>query len=76
LIIRINPADKFFAEFIRKYAKNYKVIANNSEKRLLYHDQEYYKLGLGNPVPISAEHGQGLADLYDEIAEKIDIEED
>jgi GTPase len=75
LIIRINPADKFFAEFIRKYAKNYKVIANNSEKRF-NHYQEYYKLGLGNPVPISAEHGQGLADLYDEIAEKIDIEED
>ena len=70
----ITPADKFFAEFIRKYAKNYIVIANKSEKRF-NHDQEYYKLGFGNPVPISAEHGQGLADLYDAIAEKIDTEE-
>ena len=26
-------------------------------------------------MPISAEHGQGLADLYDAIAEKIDTEE-
>ena len=70
----ITPADKFFAEFIRKYAKNHIVIANKSEKRF-NHDQEYYKLGFGDPVPISAEHGQGLADLYDAIAEKIDTEE-
>ena len=35
----ITPADKFFAEFIRKYAKNYIVIANKSEKRF-NHDQE------------------------------------
>ena len=70
----ITPADKFFAEFIRKYNKNHIVIANKSEKQF-NHDKEYYRIGFGVPVPISAEHGQGLADLYDAIAEKIDIED-
>jgi GTP-binding protein len=70
----ITPADKFFANFIRKYAKNYIVIANKSEKRFV-HDKEFYTLGFGDPVPISAEHGQGLADLYDAIAAKIDTED-
>ena len=31
----------------------------------------FYRLGFGTPVPVSAEHGQGLADLYDAIAAKI-----
>ncbi|GAB4163243.1 MAG: ribosome biogenesis GTPase Der [Rickettsiaceae bacterium] len=69
----ITPADKFFAEFVRKYSKNHIVIANKSEKKF-NHDKEYYKLGFGDPVPISAEHGQGLADLYDAIAAKVDID--
>jgi GTP-binding protein len=28
---------------------------------------EAYELGLGDPIPISAEHGEGLSDLYDAI---------
>lgn len=72
--IGLTPDDKFFAEFIRKYSKNHIVIANKSEKQF-NHDREYYKLGFGSPVPISAEHGQGMADLYDAIAEKLDTDE-
>jgi GTP-binding protein len=32
---------------------------------------EAYDLGLGEPVPLSAEHGEGLADLYDAIREAL-----
>ncbi len=70
----ITPADKFFADFVRKYSKKQIVIANKSEKQFI-HDKAYYKLGFGVPVPISAEHGQGMADLYEAIAEQIDTEE-
>ena len=70
----ITPSDKFFAEFVRKYSKKQILIANKSEKQFV-HDQAYYKLGFGTPVPISAEHGQGLADLYDAIVEQIDTDE-
>jgi len=72
--IGVTPADKFFAELVRKYAKKHILIANKSEKQFI-HDQAYYKLGFGTPVPISAEHGQGMADLYDAIAEQIDTED-
>lgn len=70
----ITPADKFFAEFARKNSKNHILIANKSEKKF-NHDKAYYKIGFGTPIPISAEHGQGLADLYDAIAEKINTED-
>ncbi|MGC0371704.1 MAG: hypothetical protein DGJ47_000403 [Rickettsiaceae bacterium] len=70
----ITPTDRFFAEMIRKNNKNYIVIANKSESKFDY-DKEYHKLGFGTPVPISAEHGQGMADLYDAIVEKVDFTE-
>lgn len=69
----VTPDDKFFAEFVRKYNKNHILIANKSEKQF-GHDKEYYSIGFGTPVPISAEHGQGMANLYDAIAEKLDTE--
>jgi GTP-binding protein len=70
----ITPADKFFAQFIRKYNENHIVIANKSEKRFNF-DKEFYKLGFGDPVPISAEHGQGMAYLYEAISENIDTQD-
>lgn len=70
----ITPMDKFFADFIRKNSKKQILVANKSEKQFI-HDQAYYRLGFGTPVPVSAEHGQGLADLYEAIAEQIDTEE-
>ena len=32
---------------------------------------EAYELGFGDPVPLSAEHGEGLSDLYDAICEAL-----
>jgi GTP-binding protein len=59
------PADRAFADLVRKSGKPVILIANKSEGRageagIL----EAYELGLGEPVAISAEHGEGLADLY------------
>jgi GTPase len=62
------PADHDFAELVRKSGKPAILVANKSEgvaaeaRRL-----EAYELGLGEPVAISAEHNEGLADLYDAL---------
>ena len=32
---------------------------------------EAYSLGLGDPVPISAEHGEGMADLYQAVLDAV-----
>lgn len=66
------PDDKTFAEIVRKSGKPVVLVANKAEARgaqggLL----ETWELGLGEPVPISAEHGQGLPDLRDAVVEAL-----
>ena len=59
------PADRAFADLVRRAGKPAILVANKSEGRAgdagAY---EAYGLGLGEPVALSAEHGEGLADLY------------
>ncbi|HZO47639.1 MAG TPA: ribosome biogenesis GTPase Der, partial [Xanthobacteraceae bacterium] len=44
------------------------LVANKSEGRAAQAGiGEAYALGLGDPVPVSAEHGEGLADLYEAL---------
>jgi len=59
------PADRTFADLVRRAGKPAIVVANKSEGRAAQAGLlEAYELGLGEPVAISAEHGEGLADLY------------
>src|SRR6516165_10533015 len=59
------PADRAFADLVRRSAKPVIVVANKSEGRMAEAGVlEAYELGLGEPVAISAEHGENLADLY------------
>ncbi|MGC4026970.1 MAG: ribosome biogenesis GTPase Der [Mesorhizobium sp.] len=64
----ILPDDRTFAEIVRRAGKPVILVANKSEAR--GSDAGYlelFELGLGEPVPISAEHGQGMPDLRDAI---------
>ena len=61
------PADRAFADLVRKSGKPAIVVANKSEGRAGAGVLEAYELGLGEPVAISAEHGEGLADLYEAL---------
>src|SRR5436305_14438781 len=59
------PVDHAFANLVRRSGKPAILIANKSEGRAGEAGAlEAYALGLGEPVAISAEHGEGLADLY------------
>src|SRR5262245_19228370 len=59
------PTDRAFADLVRRSGKPTIVIANKSEGAAAQAGAlEAYELGLGEPVAISAEHGEGLADLY------------
>jgi GTP-binding protein len=66
----ITPEDKVFAHLIRKNHKNYVLVANKVERDFLP-DPEYYKMGFGDPAPISAEHGMGMINLYEAFTEKL-----
>ena len=69
----VTPIDQHFAELIRKADKPVILAANKCEGRqgetALY---EAFALGLGEPVGISAEHGEGLSDLYDALVPFVD----
>jgi GTPase len=65
----ITPVDRHFAAWLRKSGKPVVLLANKAEGQgALPGVGEAYALGLGEPVPISAEHGEGLALLYERLA--------
>ncbi|MGH7030986.1 MAG: ribosome biogenesis GTPase Der [Stellaceae bacterium] len=65
----VTEADRHFADWLRRSGKAVVLVANKTEGRAtLPGVGEAYRLGLGDPVPISAEHGEGLAGLYERLA--------
>jgi len=68
----ITPADSHFAAWLRRQDRPVLLIANKAEGRQgASAALEAYSLGLGAPLAISAEHGEGLADLMGEIADRL-----
>ncbi|MGB3898703.1 MAG: ribosome biogenesis GTPase Der [Mesorhizobium sp.] len=66
------PDDKTFAGIVRKSGKPVVLIANKAEARGAQGGMlEAWELGLGEPVPFSAEHGVGLPDLRDAVVEAL-----
>lgn len=62
------PADRPFAELARRSGKPVVLVANKAEGNVgIGGAYESFSLGLGDPVPLSAEHGEGLADLYEAL---------
>ena len=61
-------SDRAFAAMVRKSGKPAILVANKSEGRAAEAGAlDAYVLGLGDPVAISAEHGEGLAGLYEAL---------
>ena len=66
------PIDRDFANLVRRSGKPTILVANKSEGRAGEAGRlEAYALGLGEPVAISAEHDEGLADLYAALREAL-----
>lgn len=62
----VTPLDAHFADWLRRVPVPVVLLANKCEGRAgLSGLAESYALGLGDPVPISAEHGEGMGELYD-----------
>ena len=79
----VTGTDRHFAAAIRRAGKPIIVLANKAESGA-GRDGAYdaFSLGLGDPIPFSAEHGEGLGELYDALLEtlppaaRIDPDED
>ena len=69
----LTPLDRHFADWLRRGSTPVVLVANKCEGRNSEAGRmEAYALGLGEPVPLSAEHNLGLSDLRDSIAEIIE----
>lgn len=66
------PDDRTFADVVRKSGKPVVLVANKAEARGAQGGMlEAWELGLGEPIPVSAEHGQGMPDLRDAVVEAL-----
>jgi GTP-binding protein len=68
----LTPADQHFAQWLRRQGRPLLLVANKAEGRnagaaVL----DAYALGLGEPLAVSAEHGEGISNLMAEIANRL-----
>ena len=72
--VGVTAADEYFADILRKRAKHVIVAANKAEGRAGESGAlEAYGLGLGEPLRLSAEHGEGMDDLYRVLVPLADV---
>ena len=67
----LTTLDTEIASIVRRYKKNTLLVVNKSEGLSSEKITEFYELGLGEPIPIAAEHGLGLDTLKEVIADLI-----
>ncbi len=68
----VTPADAHFAAWLRRQNRKVLLVANKVEGRAANSSVlDAYALGLGSPLAISAEHGEGISQLMMEIADRL-----
>jgi GTPase len=71
----VTPLDEEIGRWLRAEATPVIVVANKAEGRAGQEGAyEAYRLGLGDPVAISAEHGEGVADLFEALLPHVEHE--
>jgi GTP-binding protein len=70
-IAGLHPSDARIAEVLRDSGKPWLLVANKVDDPASTDFYEFYALGAGDPVPVSAANGKGSGDLLDAIAERL-----
>jgi len=69
----VTPGDEEIAEILRAAHKPVLVVANKiDDPRQEVHALEFHRLGLADPIPISAVHGYGTGDLLDAVVDRLE----
>ncbi len=73
----LTAGDYEVADLVRRTEKPVLLVVNKAESKVRqFNAVEFYELGLGDPYPISALHGQGIGDLLDAVVEELPIAQD
>ncbi|MDI3327383.1 MAG: ribosome biogenesis GTPase Der [Alicyclobacillaceae bacterium] len=68
----LTPTDEEIAEYLRRSGKPVVLAVNKLDHPgRLENRYEFFGIGLGEPMPVSAEHGLGIGDLLDEVVERL-----
>ena len=70
-IAGVHPSDAHVAELLRTSGKPWILVANKVDNPRNADYYEFYSLGLGDPVPVSANNGMGSGDLLDVIVQHL-----
>ncbi|HJQ20193.1 MAG TPA: ribosome biogenesis GTPase Der [Gemmatimonadaceae bacterium] len=63
----VNPTDAHIAEMLRTSGKPWLLVANKVDKPQSTDFYEFFNLGAGDPIPVSAVNGHGTGDLLDKV---------
>ncbi len=73
----VTDLDDHVAEILRRSRKPVILVANKVDSNeWVYNVPEFYKLGLGDPYPVSAVNGYGTGDLLDEVVKDLPEKDD
>ncbi|MEO1610891.1 MAG: ribosome biogenesis GTPase Der [Pseudomonadota bacterium] len=68
----LSPVDHEVADILRRAGADVILTCNKAEGRAADAIYEAWELGLGEPLPISAEHGEGMGELYAALQPRLD----
>ena len=71
----LHPSDSRVVELLRESGKPWLLIANKVDDPATTDFYEFYSLGAGDPIPVSATNGKGSGDMLDIVVEKLPVTE-
>jgi GTPase len=69
--IGVHPSDARVVDLLRDSGKPWLLVANKVDKPESTDFYEFYRLGAGDPIPVSAANGMGSGDLLDLVVEQL-----
>jgi GTP-binding protein len=67
----VHPMDAYVVEMLRESQKPWVLVANKADDPRATDFYEFYQLGAGDPIPVSAINGKNSGDLLDVVVERI-----
>jgi GTP-binding protein len=72
-IAGLHPSDAHVADMLRTSGKPWLLVANKVDNPRSTEFYEFYSLGVGDPIPVSANNGMGSGDLLDAVVEHLPV---
>lgn len=73
----ITKEDEYVARLLQKSRKPIILVVNKiDDNQFRDYIYEFYALGVGDPIPVSASHGIGIGDLLDQIINQLDLQDE